>query len=59
MKSPNDTADVAASPQDICPLLVGSNVPTAILATSEGKPYDLTAALARQRTVLIVYRGGW
>jgi hypothetical protein len=54
-----DLADVAGDPQDICPLLVGSCVPAVILTTSEGKPFDLAAALARQRTVLIIYRGGW
>ncbi len=59
MNSPTDIDDVAISPQDICPLLVGNRVPAAILTTSGGKPYDLTAALAQQRTVLIVYRGGW
>jgi hypothetical protein len=59
MNSPTDIDNVAISPQNICPLLVGNRVPAAILTTSDGKPYDLTAALAQQRTVLIVYRGGW
>lgn len=50
---------VAASAEDVCPLLVGQNIPTVNLKTHDGKEFDLNAAVAQKPTVLIFYRGGW
>lgn len=42
------------------PLPVGASMPAgSVVRTSAGKPFDLNAAVARQPTVLIFYRGGW
>lgn len=42
------------------PLPVGASMPAgSIVRTAEGKSFDLNAAVARQPTILIFYRGGW
>lgn len=44
----------------IKPLPVGAKMPAnRHVLTKEGKPFDLTAAVASKPTVLIFYRGGW
>ncbi len=50
---------VAASPQEICPLLVGDSVPELTLATIDGGAFNLNDAIKKKPTVLIFYRGGW
>ncbi|MBD3166148.1 redoxin domain-containing protein [bacterium] len=50
---------VAPSAGEICPILVGSNIPDLTLSTYRGTPFDLTSAVRSQPTVLVVYRGGW
>lgn len=50
---------VAKSPEEINPLKVGAKAPKTSLKTGDGKAFDLNAALAKQPTVLIFYRGRW
>lgn len=57
-------ADDAARPipdsaEKVQPLAVGSPAPSVTLQTAGGEAFDLGAALRRQPTVLIFYRGGW
>ncbi len=49
----------APTPQDVCPLLMGSRVPAITLTTDEGQPVDLGAGSRAQPTVIVFYRGGW
>lgn len=49
----------AQRPEDISPLLIGENVPKAILKDRNGKNFDLNKAIAMQPTILVFYRGGW
>lgn len=44
---------------DIRPLLIGTAVPALTLADAEGNAFDLNAAIAKQPTAIIFYRGGW
>ena len=50
---------VAERAENVWPLPVGTMVPNATLQTSEGKAFNLTAAIKAKPTVLIFYRGGW
>ena len=52
-------APLPASPKDICPLLVGEEVPAIELQTAEGQSFDLAAALVARPAILVFYRGGW
>ena len=54
-----DTPDVAASPEEIHPLLIGASAPPLTLRSGDGKPFDLNTALGEKPTILILYRGGW
>lgn len=53
------TQQIADSPEEICPLLVGSTVPLITLSTTQGRPNDLRVAIEEKPTVLVYYRGGW
>ncbi len=50
---------VAQRAEEVWPLPVGSEVPPLTLKTGDSKIFDLNAALKKQPTVLIFYRGGW
>ncbi len=50
---------VAASPEQIQPLLIGSEIPELTLTAADGKSVDLRRLTSEQRTILIFYRGGW
>jgi hypothetical protein len=50
---------VASAAEEICPILVGDDLPNLVLKTADGEPFELKAAVATQPTVLIYYRGGW
>lgn len=49
----------APTPQEVCPLLMGSRVPEITLTTDEDQSLDLAAASRAQPTVIVFYRGGW
>ncbi len=50
---------VAASAEQIQPLLIGSEIPELTLTAADGKSVDLRRLTSEQRTILIFYRGGW
>jgi peroxiredoxin len=52
-------AGVAASPTDVQPVLVGTQVPNVALKDTSGKEVELGSLLARKPTILVVYRGNW
>ncbi len=55
-----DEADaVADSPLTIRPLLIGTEVPDALLRTPAGDQVSLRQQIADKPTVLVFYRGGW
>jgi peroxiredoxin len=51
--------DVAPSPSEVRPLLIGAVAPDAQLRTMDGNPTTLKNALAGKPGVVIFYRGGW
>lgn len=51
--------NVARSPNEVCPILIGSQLPAISVKDLEGKPFDLNMAIAEKPTVLIYFRGGW
>ena len=57
MKS--ETQRVARSAEEICPILIGANMPELTLRTVDGKLFNLNEAIRNKPTVLIFYRGGW
>lgn len=54
-----ESQSVAASANEICPLLVNAPVPKLTLRKLDGSAFDLNAALKEKPTVVIFYRGGW
>jgi len=56
---PEDSKKVAASAEEICPLLVGQEIPMVQLKTRDGADFDLNSAVMQKPAVLIFYRGGW
>ena len=52
-------SEVADSPTDVRPLLIGSDTPSAAVQTLDGKDTDLRDLLLGKKSVLIFYRGGW
>ncbi len=50
---------VADAAEDICPRLPGARVPPVTLLRADGTPFELAKELAKKRSILIFYRGGW
>ncbi|HEY2932135.1 MAG TPA: hypothetical protein VGK99_10345 [Acidobacteriota bacterium] len=50
---------IAASADEVCPLLIGAKIPKVIFTRVDGTPFDLSAAVSQKPAVLIFYRGGW
>ncbi|WP_448547430.1 peroxiredoxin-like family protein [Thalassotalea fusca] len=53
------TYNIAETVDDIKPLLNGQFVPDVQVKTSEGKLLPLRQLVAKQKTILFFYRGGW
>lgn len=51
--------DLPKIPTDIKPLLVGEKIPNQELYDSSGELVSLEQLFAKQKTILIFYRGGW
>lgn len=47
------------SAEEICPILVGSELPNAEVRTIEGEPIQIQRMIDGIPTVIVVYRGGW
>jgi len=52
-------ADLAASPQQVTPVLLGSTLPDAPLHTIDGGATTLAKAVGGKPAVIVFYRGGW
>lgn len=52
-------SEIADSPTDVRPLLIGSETPSAAVQTLDGTESDLRDLLLGKKSVLIFYRGGW
>jgi len=53
------TNTIADAPDQICPALTGTRIPDVRVTTADGEAFDLNAAVAKQRAVIVFYRGGW
>lgn len=54
-----DREALPTSPEDVCPLLVGSRAPNVTLKTKDGSSVDLSALLVKKPAIMVFYRGGW
>jgi hypothetical protein len=54
-----ESTTVPTAPEEICPLLIGAEIPDVTLVTAGYESVVLREALATQPTILIYYRGGW
>jgi hypothetical protein len=50
---------VPPSAEQVCPILVGQQLPQLALRGADGSSFDLNAALQKKPTMLVFYRGGW
>jgi len=49
----------AASPTQVRPLLIGSQVPELTLRSADGSAVNLGQVLSKKPAIVILYRGGW
>jgi len=52
-------AQIPNSAEDISPLLIGKKLPEATLLDENGASINLNEEIAKKKTVLVFYRGGW
>jgi len=52
-------AQVASSPTDIAPLLIGEQLPDVELRSADNAKVNLLSVVSEKPTVLLFYRGGW
>jgi peroxiredoxin len=52
-------AQVPQKAEDISPLLIGETLPEATLLDENGESVNLNEEIAKKKTVLVFYRGGW
>lgn len=53
------TSEVPQSPNAVCPLLNGMQVPSLFLNNTAGERVHLGARLKAKPLVIVFYRGGW
>ncbi len=58
-KTPRALPEPAASAEETEPLEAGDRVPSAEVTDLDGRTLDLSRLVARQRSIIIFYRGGW
>lgn len=51
--------ELAAAPDQVHPLLLGSKMPQVALQSLDGKPTSLQTQVAGKPAILVFYRGGW
>lgn len=51
--------DIAATANEVTPLLISSQIPDVMVKDIDGNDLNLRKAVAEQPTILIFYRGGW
>ncbi|MDN4503057.1 peroxiredoxin-like family protein [Alteromonadaceae bacterium BrNp21-10] len=54
-----DRTQIAASAEDVTPLLNGQSIPAVALKTVDGKTINLTELVASKPSIILFYRGGW
>lgn len=52
-------AQIADTPEEISPLLIGEKIPEISITAINGEAKNLTELIAEKPTVLLFYRGGW
>lgn len=52
-------SQIAATPEDISPLLIGENLPNEIILNSKDEQVNLFSVLEAKPTIIVFYRGGW
>ena len=52
-------AQLPATAQEVSPLLTGEKIPDATLTDAAGNTVETAALFAKQKTILLFYRGGW
>ena len=52
-------AQIPQNAEDISPLLIGETLPETTLLDENGKSINLNVEIAKKKTVLVFYRGGW
>lgn len=57
MRSQNNS--VAKSAEDICPIKIGSMIPSAKILSIDGKEIDIREVIKEKKSIIIFYRGGW
>ncbi|MBU1101510.1 MAG: AhpC/TSA family protein [Bacteroidetes bacterium] len=50
---------VPDNPEDIKPILVGTQLPELLVKTPTGSNFDVTESVKEKPTILIFFRGGW
>lgn len=55
----NAQNEVAKTATDIAPLLIGEKIPNSVLKSSDNTTVSLSDLIAKKKTVLVFYRGGW
>lgn len=53
------SAQIAASAEEISPLLIGETIPNTELVGISGRKEMAANILSRQKTIMLFYRGGW
>lgn len=56
---PTGQAEIAASPTQVRPVLIGHSVADVFLRDDQGEPASLADVLGGKPTVIVFYRGGW
>lgn len=51
--------ELPESSAEVCPVLVGTEIPKVILTSLDGSPFDLFSEVSGKPSVVIFYRGGW
>jgi len=54
-----DKNKIAKNAEDICPIKIGAEIPSALISTIEGVEINLKEVIKNQKAVVIFYRGGW
>ncbi len=51
--------EIADSPNEVCPLKIGQEVPSAYIHNIEGELRDIKQIINGKNSIIIFYRGGW
>ncbi len=55
----NAQDSVSENPKDICPILIGEDLPDGTLVDLEKKELSVSKLTKKKKSILIFYRGGW